>query len=242
MLLIMVGNIASIFYTSVHCKGDIHIQFLSSFTAYSAIYISFPSLSPCGHFHGYFHLQLSQTQCTVGLLPSFFKMKIQQPIPLQSQVKSQDEHTPFWFAFFKSCSKKCRHSLCWCSQNTRRCTSMLYWHHISCTFDHDNLHHSCIYYTVEYFVAHLLALHYDPISCLCKHFLDLNLYWQVLQFYCLAKQWPPSLSCDPGMICKHHRSFYQVYKYPLKDTSYSLVLSHCSMFYKPASPSVTEQM
>ena len=66
--------------------------------------------------------------------------------------------------------------------------------------------------------------------------------WQVLQFYCLAKQWPPSLSCHPGMICKHHRSFYQVYEYPLEDTSYSLILSHCSMFYKPASPSVTEQM
>ena len=41
---------------------------------------------------------------------------------------------------------------------------------------------------------------------------------------------------------KHHGSFYQVYKYPLEDTSYSLILSHCSMFYKPASPSITEQI
>ena len=68
---------------------------------------------------------------------------------------------------------------------------------------------------------------------------DLNLYWQDLQFYCLSQQWPPSLSCHPDMICKHHSSFYQVYKYLMEDTSYSLILSHCSMFYKPASPSKT---
>ena len=116
-------------------------------------------------------------------------------------------------------------------------------HHILCTFAHDDLHHSCICCAVECFVADLLGSHYDPISCLCEqHFMGLILYWQVLQFYCLAKQWPPSLSCHPGMIYKHHRSFYQVYKYPLEDISYSLVLFHCSMFYKPASPSITEQM
>ena len=64
-------------YTSVCCKGDSHIQFLSSFAAYSAIYITFPSMGPCGHFHGCFYMQLSQAQCTVGLLTSFFLMKIQ---------------------------------------------------------------------------------------------------------------------------------------------------------------------
>ena len=89
-------------YTSVHCKGNTHIQCLSSLAAHSVIYVSFPSLSLCGHFHGYFHLQLSQ-----------------------SQVKSQDEHTSFWFALLMSYSTKCSHLLCWCSQNTRGCTSML---------------------------------------------------------------------------------------------------------------------
>ena len=182
-------------------------------------------------FSCYFYLQLSQAQFTVGFLPSLFLMKIQQSTPLQSQVESWDEHISFWFALLKSCSTKCRHSLCWCSQNMRECTSMLWLrigkHYISYTFDHDNLHHSCICCTVECFVADLLGSHYDPISCLCEeHFKGLNLYWQVLQFYCPAKQWPPSLSCHPGMICKHHGPFYQVYKYPLEDTSYSLVLSH----------------
>ena len=53
------------------------------------------------------------------------------------------------------------------------------------------------------FVADFLGSHYDPASCLCEqHFFGLNLYWQVLQFYCLAMQWTPSLSYHPGMICK----------------------------------------
>ena len=49
--------------------------------------------------------------------------------------------------------------------------------HISCTLDHDALHHSCICCTDECFVGDLLGSHYDPDYCLCEqHFLDLNLY------------------------------------------------------------------
>ena len=54
MLFLMVGNMASIFTQNVHCKQHTHVQFLSSIAVYSAIYISFPSLSPCEHFHHYF--------------------------------------------------------------------------------------------------------------------------------------------------------------------------------------------
>ena len=167
--------------------------------------------------------------------------------PLQSQIESQYEHTSFSFPLLKSYNTKCRHSQCWCLQNTRGCISMLWLrssqHHISCTFDHDDLPHSCIYCTVECFVADLVGSHCNQISCLCEqHFLGFNFYWQILRFYCLAKHWLQSLSCHSCMICKHHGSFYQVYKYHLEDISYSLVLSHGRMFYKPASPSTTGQM
>ena len=46
MLLIMVGNMASIFTQVYIAEGDIHIQFLSSFAVYSTIYISFPFFEP----------------------------------------------------------------------------------------------------------------------------------------------------------------------------------------------------
>ena len=103
-------------------------------------------------------------------------MKIQQSIPLQLQVKSQDEHTSLWFALLKPCNTKYRHSVCWCSQNTRGYTNM-HWlrssqHHISCTLDHDNLHHSCICCTVECFVADLLGSHYAQ-SPICVN----NISW-----------------------------------------------------------------
>ena len=63
----------------------------------------------------------------------------------------------------------------------------------------------CICCTVECFVTDLLGSHHNPICCLGEqHFLGLNLKWQVLQFYCLAKQCLPSLCCHLGMICKHH--------------------------------------
>ena len=95
----------------------------------------------------------------------------------------------------------------------------------------------------QYIFSNIGLTHSDPLCCLCEqHFLGLNLYWQVLQFYCIAKQWTPTLSCHPGMIHKHYRSFYQAYEYPLEDTSYSVILSHCSMFYKSAGPLITEQM
>ena len=56
IMLIMIGNVASIFYTSVHGKGKTLTQFLCSFVAYSTINISFPSMGPFGHFHSCFDL------------------------------------------------------------------------------------------------------------------------------------------------------------------------------------------
>ena len=161
MLLIMVGNTASIF---------------------TQVYIVFICSCDRPNVQGGFCLPFSR-----------WKSNNQSHCNLQS--KSQDEHTSFWFTLLKSCSTKCRHSLCWCSQNTRACTSMLWLrsgqHHISCAFDHDDLHHSCIYYTAECFVAGLFGSHYDLISCLWEqHFSGLNLYWHVLQFNCLAKMTP----------------------------------------------------
>ena len=73
-------------------------------------------------------------------------------------------------------------------------------------------------------------------------FLRFNFYWHFLQFYWLTKQWPPSLSWHPDMICKPPRSFKQIYEYHLEDISYLLKLTNCSMFYKPVSPSITGQM
>ena len=68
----------------------------------------------------------------------------------------------------KSYNTKCRHLLCWCSPNTRGCTSMLWLRsgqcHISSTVNHDVLHCSCICCTVECFVADLFGSHFNPIS------------------------------------------------------------------------------
>ena len=44
------------------------------------------------------------------------------------------------------------------------------------------------------------------------------------------------------MICKPSESLYEIYKYHLEDILHSLVFFHCSMFYKPASASITGQM
>ena len=104
-----------------------HPYIISSwFAAYSAIYISFPSLSPCGHFHGYFHSQLSQAnvQWSFCLLFSIWKSSNQSHFNLKSKVKMSI------FLFGLPCwslsISKCRHSQCWCSQNTKGYTSMLW--------------------------------------------------------------------------------------------------------------------
>ena len=135
----------------------------------------------------------------------------ENPAVNSNSISSQKSRWAYflWFALLKSYNTKCRHSLCWSSQNTRRCTSMLWLrrgqHHISCALGHDDLHHSWICCAIECFEDDLFGLHYDAIACLFQEqLLGLNLYWQVLQFYCLAKQWPPSLSCHPCMIFKYH--------------------------------------
>ena len=99
MLLIMVGNVVSIF-TQVYITKVTPIQFLCSFAAYNAIYISFLSLSPCQHFHGCFICYCHRLLCTVGFLLSFFLIKIQQSFPLQSRVKSMMNILPFRFSWW----------------------------------------------------------------------------------------------------------------------------------------------
>ena len=94
MLLIMVGNMASIF-TQVYMAKVTPIY---SFFPHLLHTVPFTSLSPLWThvdiFMIVFHLQLSKTKCTVGLLLSFF-VDENPVIPLQSQVKTQDEYTSF---------------------------------------------------------------------------------------------------------------------------------------------------
>ena len=191
LLLIMVGNKESIF-TQVYIAKVTpiyiffpHLQHTVPFTSLSLLWAHvniFKVIFICS-------CHRPNVQWCFCLPFSRLKSSYQFHCNLRSKVKM---NILFWLALLKSCSAKCRLSLC------------------------------CICCTAEYFGADLLGSHYYPISHLCEqHFLGLNLSWQVLQFYCLAKQWPPHLSCHPDMICKHHGSFYQVYKYPLEDTSYS---------------------
>ena len=112
MLFIMAANVTSIFTQMYIAKMTSKHSFFPNFLHTVPLTSLSPSFSHYGHFHGCFHLQLSEAQCTVGLLPFFFLMKIQPSIPLQSQVES---HTSFWFVLLNSCNTKCRHSLSWCS-------------------------------------------------------------------------------------------------------------------------------
>ena len=218
------------------------MQFLFSSAVQSAIYISFPSLSQCGHFH----LQLSQDQSTVELLPSFSRWKSsnQSHCNLKSNVKMSIHlfGLPCWSLVVQNIGIHYAgvHKIPW---DVFPC---LDWE-VASIISHTHL--SMMVYTIHVPVVQLNVLwliylgHITTQSPVCVNISWVfNMYWQVLQFYCLAKQWSPSLSYHPGRICKHHRSFYQVYNYHLEDISYSLKLSHCSMFYKPASPSITEQM
>ena len=126
MLLIMVGNMASIF-TQVYIAK---VTSIYSFFPHLLHTVPFTSLSLLwAHvdiFMVIFICSCHRPNVQWGFCLPFSRWKYQQSIPVQSQVRSQDEHTSFWFALLKSCSTKCRHSLCWCSQNTRACTSMLW--------------------------------------------------------------------------------------------------------------------
>ena len=107
---------------------------------------------------------------------------------LRNSKPSLHWYTSFWFALLRSYNTKCKHSLCWWSQNTRGCTSTLWLrndqHYISCTFDHDNLHHSCIIVQVNVlwliYLDHIMAK--SPV-CVNNISWVLNLHWQVLPFY-----------------------------------------------------------
>ena len=180
MLLIMVGNMASHLYTSIHCKGGMPMYSFFSHLLHTLPFTSpFPSLRPCGHFHGSFHLQLSEAQCTSGACAFHSsRWKSWNQSHWNLKLKSQDEHTSFLFLpCWRSYNTKCRHSLCWCSQNARG----MYFH----CFDWEmaniifHAHLIMMIYTihvsvdrVECFVADLLESHFDLISCLCEqHFL-----------------------------------------------------------------------
>ena len=147
MFLIMVGNMASIF-TQVHIAETkpiysffphllhtVPFTFLSLLWAHASIFMAI------------FICSCHRPNVQWGFCLPFPRWKSSNQSHC-NQVKSHNEHTSSWFALLKSCNRKCRHSLCWYSQNTRGCTSILWLrsgqHHISCTFDHDDLHPSCI--------------------------------------------------------------------------------------------------
>ena len=109
----------------------------------------------------------------VGFWPSFFWMKIDQSIPLQSQVGIQDEHNSFWFTLLKSCSTKCKAFTMLVFTKYQR----MYFHTLTEKQPTSIFHAYLIMmtYTIQEsvaqlkcFVADLLGSHYDPISCLCE--------------------------------------------------------------------------
>ena len=208
MFLIMVGNIASIF-TQVYIAKMTPIY---NFFPHLLYTVPFASLSLL-----WAHVDIFM----VVFICNFHRPSVQWGFCLHFSWwnfsnKSHCSQKSRWQYLFLVChvevlQYKCRNSLCWYSQNTRGCTSMLwlrsFQHHISCTLDDDNLPHQCISCWVECFVADLLGSHYNPISCLCEHYLGLNLYWQVLQFYYLANSGHQVSAAILDLICNHSTRF-----------------------------------
>ena len=226
-------------FTSVHGKGDTRIQFLFSFCAYSAIY----ALSIL-----WSHVDIS----IAVFIQSCQKLHLQWGFCLP-------------FSLWRSNNQAhCNHKL------KVKMSILLFG--LSCqsvTIQNEGIHYvAVIKYQRMYF--HALTKTFNIITIYTIHVsvVQLNVSWLIYWDHIMTK--PPacvnnislvwtctdksynsialpnsgtlSLSCHPGMICKYPISFYQICKYHLKYIFYSLILSDCSIFYKPVSPSITGQM
>ena len=141
MVFHMVGNMASIFtqiyitqVTSIYSFFP-HLLHTVPFTSLSLLWVNVDI------FIVVFIYSCHDTYVQWGfcLLFSWWQSSKQFNCNLESEVKM----TLLLF-FVEVLWYKCGHLLCWCLQNDRGCTSMLWLrnsqHHISCVVDHDDLH------------------------------------------------------------------------------------------------------
>ena len=161
MLLIMVGNMASIFMQVYIAKASPIYHFFPH-VLHTVPFISLSLLwDHVDIFMVLFICSCHRPNVQWGFCLPFPRWKSNNQSHCNLKLKVKMSILLFWCALLKFYNTKYRHSLSWCSQNTRGCTSMLWLrssqHHISCAFDHDDLHHSCISCTVECLVADLLG-------------------------------------------------------------------------------------